>query len=134
LTGNKQRLEQVFINLLQNACQALPDPECKITLTVEAPTRPDQPIRVLIRDEGIGIPPDHLPLLTMPFFTTQRARGGTGLGLSISLGILKEHGGDLAFESQPGVGTTVIVTLPTRRDSSIETPTRPVHNSSSQGP
>jgi PAS domain S-box-containing protein len=134
LTGNKQRLEQVFINLLQNACQALPDPECQITLTVEAPTRPDQPIRVLIRDEGIGIPPDHLPLLTTPFFTTQRARGGTGLGLSISLGILKEHGGDLAFESQPGVGTTVIVTLPPRRDSNIETPTRPVHNSSSQGP
>ena len=132
LTGNKQRLEQVFINLLQNACQALPDPERKITLTVETPAGPHQPIRVLIQDEGIGIPPENLPLLTTPFFTTQRALGGTGLGLSISLGILKEHGGDLAFESQPGVGTTVIVTLPIDRDSRIERPARPEHTISSE--
>jgi PAS domain S-box-containing protein len=128
LTGNKQRLEQVFINLLQNACQALPDPEQAITLTVLPPGPSDRFIRILIRDEGIGIPAEHLPHLATPFFTTKRDRGGTGLGLSISLGILKEHGGDLAFDSQPGRGTTAIVTLPCPPQSAIEMPASTGHN------
>lgn len=134
LLGNKQRLEQVFINLLQNACQALPDPEHGITLTVEPPASGGTTLRIRIQDEGVGIPPDHLPLLSTPFFTTNRARGGTGLGLSISLGILKEHGGDLAFESQPGSGTTVTVTLPIASESGIESAKRPVHNGPPQTP
>jgi polar amino acid transport system substrate-binding protein len=65
-----------------------------------------------LRDEGSGISPEHLSRLTDPFFTTKRDMGGTGLGLSVSAGIVKEHGGTLEFESPPGCGTTVTLTLP----------------------
>jgi len=66
-----------------------------------------------IRDEGCGIPREHLSRLTDPFFTTKRDSGGTGLGLSVSAGIIKEHGGRIEFRSEIGVGTTVTVFFPT---------------------
>ena len=65
-----------------------------------------------MRDEGVGIPPEHLSRLTDPFFTTRREAGGTGLGLSVSAGIVKEHGGALEFASAPGEGTTAALVLP----------------------
>ncbi len=109
--GNTQRIEQVLVNLILNACQALPDPERRIDLT----TSHDQHRGVVIfrlRDEGSGISPENLARLTDPFFTTKRDMGGTGLGLSVSAGIVKEHGGTLEFESNPGHGTIVTLTLP----------------------
>jgi PAS domain S-box-containing protein len=109
--GSLQRLEQVVINLVINACQALPDRERRLTVEIDSwPERRRNVIRVA--DSGIGILPDHLKLITDPFFTTRRAVGGTGLGLSVSTRIIEEHGGTLHFASELGVGTTVTIELP----------------------
>jgi polar amino acid transport system substrate-binding protein len=109
--GNTQRIEQVLVNLILNACQALPDRERAVELaTWSDPERATVVFR--LRDEGCGISPEHLARLTDPFFTTKRDSGGTGLGLSVSAGIAKEHGGVLAFDSTPGSETIVTLTLP----------------------
>lgn len=109
--GNAQRIEQVIVNLVLNACQALPDPERAIRIsTAHDPAR--GAVLVTVEDEGVGIPPEDLPRITDPFFTTKRDRGGTGLGLSVSSGIVKEHGGTLEFRPRVGGGTTVVLSLP----------------------
>ncbi|MBJ6749404.1 transporter substrate-binding domain-containing protein [Geomonas anaerohicana] len=110
LNGSAQRIEQVVVNLLVNACQALPSPERGIELVTwfDAETRQ---VIMEVRDQGTGIAPEHLPRLTDPFFTTKRDSGGTGLGLSVSSGIVKEHGGELSFSSAPGAGTTARLTF-----------------------
>jgi polar amino acid transport system substrate-binding protein len=112
--GNAQRIEQVVVNLVLNACQALPDPERGISVSTRYNRTTDNAILV-VRDEGVGITPEHLSRLTDPFFTTKRESGGTGLGLSVSAGIVKEHGGRLDFDSIPGSGTTVTLVLPALR-------------------
>ncbi len=111
LLGNAQRIEQVVINLILNACQALPGREKGVRLS----TRYDADLRQVVlqvEDQGCGIAADNLNRLLDPFFTTKREQGGTGLGLSVSSGIVQAHGGSLTFDSTPGVGTTVIMTLP----------------------
>jgi PAS domain S-box-containing protein len=111
VNGNFQQLEQVLVNLIVNACQALKSKNQAIFVT----TRFDetgQRCVVEVRDEGQGIDPDELPRITEPFFTTKRRSGGTGLGLSISARIVREHQGNLEVFSQPGQGTTVRVVLP----------------------
>lgn len=110
VTGDFQEMEQVLINLIENACQALPDPECG--LTVETTRDADGSVRVQVRDEGTGIPKENIDRITDPFFTTKREAGGTGLGLSLALSIINDHGGRMDFESFPGRGTTVTVKLP----------------------
>ena len=109
--GNSQRIEQVLVNLLLNACQALTDQNRGIFLRTFIDHATNS-IGVLVRDEGCGIALEHLDRLTDPFFTTKRESGGTGLGLSVSAGIVKEHGGSLSFSSPPGQGTTVTLLLP----------------------
>jgi polar amino acid transport system substrate-binding protein len=111
LRGNFQRLEQVIINLIQNACQALPDPLKGIFITIQSDHETSN-IVVKVRDEGTGIPPETLLNITDPFFTTKHDSGGVGLGLSISSKIVEEHGGTLKFESEIGSGTTAEITLP----------------------
>jgi polar amino acid transport system substrate-binding protein len=134
--GNSQRLEQVVVNLILNACQAIESSDGKAGVKfnplvdivnafeevressgrgIFVTTAYDHKagsVLVTVRDEGVGIPPEHLPRLTDPFFTTKRDAGGTGLGLAISAEIVREHGGMIRFESAPGEGTTVIVMLP----------------------
>ncbi|MGB9081963.1 MAG: transporter substrate-binding domain-containing protein [Desulfuromonadaceae bacterium] len=112
--GNAQRIEQVIVNLLLNACQALPDKERKISLSTGF-DQTAKTVRLKVSDEGIGISPEVRPYLTDPFFTTKRDTGGTGLGLSVSAGIVKEHGGSLDFASASGEGTVVTLTLPTEQ-------------------
>jgi PAS domain S-box-containing protein len=111
IRGSFQRLEQVIINLLQNACQALPNREKGIFVTT---ARDGDGLNVLvaIRDEGAGIQPEALPRIHEPFFTTKQDSGGIGLGLSISSSIVEEHRGTMRFTSEPGCGTTVTITLP----------------------
>ncbi|WP_052263236.1 transporter substrate-binding domain-containing protein [Geobacter pickeringii] len=109
--GNPQRIEQVVVNLVVNACQALPGPERRIALRTFVDPERDEVV-LEVRDEGSGILPEHLSHLTDPFFTTKRESGGTGLGLAVSAGIVKEHGGRLDFDSLPGEGTTVRLVLP----------------------
>jgi signal transduction histidine kinase len=111
LHGNARRIEQVLVNLLANACQALPDRSRAIVLTTGYDTDLQQ-ATIVVRDEGIGIAAEDLPKLATPFFTTRQHEGGTGLGLSVSFGIIKEHGGTIHFDSPPGKGATVTVTLP----------------------
>ncbi|MBN2644304.1 MAG: transporter substrate-binding domain-containing protein [Desulfuromonadaceae bacterium] len=107
--GNGQRIEQVVINLLLNACQALNDPAQPIVLRTLMGT---EEVRLEVEDGGCGVAPEHLAQLTDPFFTTRRESGGTGLGLSVSAGIAHEHGGRLEFSSTPGQGTLARLILP----------------------
>lgn len=111
IRGNAQWIEQVVVNLVLNACQALSDRGKGIELTTRYD--PDNRTVVLtITDEGIGIAPEHLQHITDPFYTTKREQGGTGLGLSVSSTIVKEHKGLLTFMSEEGRGTTVTVSFP----------------------
>jgi polar amino acid transport system substrate-binding protein len=112
--GNAQRIEQVVVNLVLNACEALPDAGRAVAVTTGADPAGGAAF-VRVADEGVGIAAEHLPRLTDPFFTTKRESGGTGLGLSVSAGIVKEHGGALAFDSRVGAGTTVTATFPAAR-------------------
>ncbi len=115
LKGNFQRLEQVMINLIQNACQALPDNSKGIYISTGYDQQ-NSTIVITIRDEGVGIEPETLMLIMDPFFTTKQDAGGVGLGLSISSRIVEEHGGTLRFTSDPGEGTTATITLPIDRE------------------
>ena len=111
--GDGMRLEQVVLNLMENACQSLADSDRGVFVT----TRFEQAggfVVVEVRDEGCGISGPHLDRITDPFFTTKRDLGGTGLGLSISSRIVQNHGGELSYISQEGRGTTALVRLPGR--------------------
>ncbi len=109
--GNFQRLEQVVVNLIQNACQALTNMEQGVFLkTGFDPSR--RMIHLEVKDEGAGFSQEIRRRITDPFFTTKRDRGGVGLGLSVSARIVSEHRGTLEFESEPGRGTRVLMSLP----------------------
>jgi polar amino acid transport system substrate-binding protein len=109
--GSQQRIEQVVVNLILNACQALPDTERGIFVRTWHDAEGGHLV-LEVKDEGEGIAAEYLPHLTDPFFTTKRDTGGTGLGLSVSAGIVKDHGGSLAFDSAPDAGMTAILRLP----------------------
>ncbi|MBA3007126.1 MAG: PAS domain S-box protein [Proteobacteria bacterium] len=109
--GNRQRLVQVVINLIQNSCEALGESGGAISVSTRY-NRETDGVEIVIRDEGGGIASDVLNKVTDPFFTTKRNMGGTGLGLSVSAGIVKEHNGMIYFDSMLNQGTEVIVSLP----------------------
>ncbi len=111
IKGNHQKLEQVIINVIQNACDALSSPEKSIW--VRAGSEPEtNEVFVEVRDEGDGIPQEIINRIFDPFFTTKREQGGIGLGLAISQRILQEHGGKFTVASTPGIGTMVKISLP----------------------
>ncbi|MFO7577730.1 MAG: transporter substrate-binding domain-containing protein [Pelovirga sp.] len=109
--GNGHRIEQVVVNLVLNACQALTSSEQAISVRTFSAAA-DGMVALEVCDSGCGIDEAGLERITDPFFTTKREIGGTGLGLSISAGIVKDHRGQLEFSSQPGGGTTVRLFLP----------------------
>jgi signal transduction histidine kinase/ligand-binding sensor domain-containing protein len=111
--GNFQRLEQVLINLIINACQALPDDSRGIYISSIFDKEKSE-IIVKVRDEGEGIAEKDTKHIIEPFFTTKREKGGTGLGLWVSHNIIQEHEGEMKFESPPGKGTTVSLHLPVK--------------------
>lgn len=111
IKGNKQQLEQVIINLLSNAMQALPDKECGIYISTHYNKKTDSVV-VTIKDEGVGMTDDIIERITEPFFTTKLDSGGTGLGLSVSYAIIDNHNGSMKFKSIEGQGTTVVIRLP----------------------
>jgi PAS domain S-box-containing protein len=108
--GNAIQLEQVFINLLTNARDAVePVTDKRITIrSISCGTHID----VAVSDTGSGMSPEHQARVFDPFFTTKEIGKGTGLGLSISYGIIKDHGGTITMESKAGKGTTFVVRLP----------------------
>lgn len=108
--GNEVQLEQVFVNLLTNARDALENADRK-TISITS-RKAGTLIEVVFIDTGAGIPADLIPRIFDPFFTTKPSGQGTGLGLSISYGILKEHHGDIEVESRLGEGTTFLIRLP----------------------
>jgi polar amino acid transport system substrate-binding protein len=109
--GNAPRMEQVVVNLIMNACQALPDRDKGIALRTYLAAERDA-VCLEVQDEGVGIPKENLVHITDPFFTTKREMEGTGLGLAVSASIVKEHGGTISFESILGQGTVARVRLP----------------------
>jgi polar amino acid transport system substrate-binding protein len=108
-SGNAQRIEQVVINLIVNACQALTSSEQSIRIRTYSSSGNSVCLDVI--DKGRGIDQDNLVRLGDPFFTTRREQGGTGLGLSVSHRIVEEHGGTLNYHSILGKGTRVKLTL-----------------------
>jgi two-component system NtrC family sensor kinase len=111
--GNRQALQQVFINLLTNAVHAMPSGG---ELMIRAKRGSDRKIVIMVRDTGSGIPEEHLPRIFDPFFTTKEVGTGTGLGLSVSYGIIKKHGGIITVDSSPGKGSTFTIMLPIKEE------------------
>jgi signal transduction histidine kinase len=110
IRGHAGQLNQVFMNLLANAAQALAGVE-GATIWIETAGEEERVV-ITLRDNGPGIPPDVLPRIFDPFFTTKDVGEGSGLGLSIVHGIVERHGGGIEVDSEVGAGTTFTVTLP----------------------
>ena len=102
-------INQVFVNLIINAAQAIKDPSGKVTIST---SDDNDAIRVRVADTGCGISKENLEKLFQPFFTTKPVGEGTGLGLAISHGIIQKHGGKIEVTSKLNVGTEFIVRLP----------------------
>ncbi len=123
LLGNAQQVEQVVVNLLGNALEALPDRDHGVSVKTLHQSA-DRRAVLEVRDEGVGIPPQNLARLCDPFFTTKQASGGTGLGLAITASLVRAHGGTLEFESEPGRGTCSRAIFPlVRAEAAISEPT-----------
>ena len=116
--GHADQLQQVLMNLMINAQDAMEGRPGTVTITTG---RPDADrIEVRVMDTGPGIPKEIQGKLFEPFFTTKPRGKGTGLGLAVTYGIVKDHGGEIRVESEPGHGATFIITLPVAE--SDETP------------
>jgi signal transduction histidine kinase len=108
--GDRRQLEQVFLNIVLNALDAMPKGG---TLSISCNnTRDRELVSVEFSDTGVGIPEQRISDVFNPFFTTKPDAKGTGLGLSVSLGIIRQHGGDIKVKSEVGEGTTFSVLLP----------------------
>jgi signal transduction histidine kinase len=112
--GSSNQLKQVFLNLVANARQAMPDGG---RVRIDVHRDGGDHVVATVSDEGHGIEPDVLGRMFEPFFTTKRAAGGTGLGLSIALGIAESHGGTLTAASEPGHGASFSLRLPIAEES-----------------
>lgn len=107
-SGAEEEMMQVFVNLLNNAYQAIAQRGVVTVTTRRDPGR----VLVTVSDTGRGIPPENISKIFEPFFTTRRGSGGTGLGLAITRTLVTRHGGTIDVESRPGRGTTFRVRLP----------------------
>jgi signal transduction histidine kinase len=112
LTGNAQKIEQILVNLLVNAGQAMRD-DVRGLITVRTRAE-DTDVVFEVEDNGIGMTDKTVKQIFDPFFTTKRAKGGTGLGLAIAYRIIEEHGGNIAVKSKQGAGTTFVVRIPAK--------------------
>jgi hypothetical protein len=121
LHGFPGQIDQVFMNLISNAAQALGGRDSGGTIRIAAHKRADD-VEITVADDGPGIPADVIPKIFDPFFTTKDVGEGSGLGLSIVHGIVDRHGGRITVQSQVGEGTTFRIVLPARAPASAATP------------
>jgi C4-dicarboxylate-specific signal transduction histidine kinase len=119
VVGSPIQLEQVFINLLTNARDAVADSPCK-AIRISGSLGPEG-VEIAFTDTGEGIPPGVERRIFDPFFTTKEVGKGTGLGLSITYGIIKEHRGTISVVSPPGEGATFLIHLPLSSPHTKET-------------
>jgi two-component system NtrC family sensor kinase len=115
LEGDSAQLQQVFMNIIMNAVDAM-EGKGRLTLETRAGDQKGY-VDVSITDSGCGISPENVERIFDPFFTTKEVGHGTGLGLSVSYGIIQTHRGDISVSTTPGVGSTFTVTLPATRES-----------------
>lgn len=108
INGDRNRLKQVFLNVLDNAIKASPE-SGEIKIAVQKCGRF---VRIYIEDNGCGIPGEELPYVTKMFYKVENKSPGSGLGLAICEEIIKLHKGELKFQSEPGAGTKVMIALP----------------------
>lgn len=108
IQGDKNQLQQVFVNLSLNACEAMPDGGTLMITSALA----DEAVVIQITDTGMGIKREHLDKIFEPFFTTKPVGKGTGLGLAVSYGIIQQHGGTVEVQSEERKGTTFVIRLP----------------------
>jgi two-component system NtrC family sensor kinase len=112
MMGVSAQLQQVLVNLITNACHAMPEGAGQLLL--EAGETPDDEVEIRLIDNGSGISPDHLTRVFEPFFSTKGEGHGTGLGLSIVRNIVELHNGRVTLQSEIGHGTTFVLTFPPR--------------------
>lgn len=137
IQGDKQRLQQVFLNLIKNAIEAVADSGEIVIRAVRRKAIPteessghfkflslcnlaEEAVEIEIRDSGHGISQEILPRIFDPFFTTKDVGAGSGLGLFIVYEIIEEHGGCIAAESEPGKGTAFYIRLPLDKEVELE--------------
>jgi signal transduction histidine kinase len=108
--GNANQLQQVLMNLMMNAQQAMGGNPGKVTVTTRR--RQDGFVEIIVADDGPGISEENQRRIFEPFFTTKPGGKGTGLGLSVSFGIIKDHGGEISVRSALGAGTDFTIVLP----------------------
>jgi signal transduction histidine kinase len=117
LMGSEDQLQQVFMNLVSNATEAM-EAAGGGNLTVETShILKEDNLQINFKDTGSGIPPENISKLFEPFFTTKKKGKGVGLGLSVAYGIVQEHGGSIYVKSKVGQGTTFQVKLPLKSAS-----------------
>jgi CheY-like chemotaxis protein len=110
--GNDGKLSQVFLNLLINAARAIEEGRPDDHEILVRTWMHGDDVNIEVRDNGVGIAPEHLDKLFDPFFSTRAPGSGAGLGLSICLNVVQAHGGRIEVESEPGRGSSFIVILP----------------------
>jgi signal transduction histidine kinase len=121
LHGFPGQIDQVFMNLISNAAQALGERDSGGTIRIAAHKKADD-VEITVADDGPGIPAEVIPKIFDPFFTTKDVGEGSGLGLSIVHGIVDRHGGRIMVESQVGTGTTFRIVLPVRASAAAGAP------------
>jgi two-component system, NtrC family, sensor kinase len=119
LHGFPGQIDQVFMNLISNAAQAVGTRDSGGTIRIAAQKKADD-VEITVADDGPGIPADVIPKIFDPFFTTKDVGEGSGLGLSIVHGIVDRHGGRIMVESQVGAGTTFRIVIPVRAAATAE--------------
>ena len=112
IQADRQQMRQVFLNLLTNASDAMPEGGTLTVRTNLATLAGGKRVVIEFADTGVGIPAEHVSKVMEPFFSTKEEGKGTGLGLAICRRAVQEHGGTVHIASEVGKGTTILIALP----------------------